>query len=665
MANKKISELPSIGSGTIDSDDLFVVVVDGVTSNATIGKVKSGLDLHTYAERIDVMTKYGLVADGLTDNAVALMQMNSDLKGLGKPFYYLDFSTPGEIRYSDNRWLDGILRFCITAYGVTFRCSSSSAYDFLRQPFASGDMFYNYPTVSAPGTVSTGYLFNSVVPGATTVTTTVAANAGNFAAGNRVFIYGFDQQHNGYPPNARYFEWNEVVSANAGTGVVTLKYPIKDAYSSSWQDTANYVDTQPFGKPRIINLDRGISNYVLPYHAEWRGCTMGIGTVGPLAGAFGFTADTLILRDVVTENDIWPSQNRIAEYYRCKFASSDLDKLCDNVYFEDCRFETTLFAGTGFHKVTYKGCVMQAEAAILSKSITMENCTIRGNTNLIPLRLHPQAVPCDKIELKDLKFVVGPSASYDACIDLGGLNTFTVDGISTTDILLTDDSTAQNVVNAIGKGTWMQKQDGTKGGYVKDITYNGSNQYVISGTWVAPVTSETWVYRVVKDVVDHGGHVISDPLTPLLAANTMLWANNLQLGGGIKTARWKGNILRWFEGTGDCIMDLNGYIIDIVVAVTKPYTGGVSNPKLYLDTAHPTFTPAIDINLSAVGVRFVSPYAVSGAQTADALSFANTVGYKKQVNLILGGGGSIISGLTVNQLPEVEVTIRWMPGSTG
>ena len=46
----------------------------------------------------------------------------------------------------------------------------------------------------------------------------------NFAVGNRVLIYGYPQQFTSDPPNARYFEYNQITSIPASPGVIGLKH---------------------------------------------------------------------------------------------------------------------------------------------------------------------------------------------------------------------------------------------------------------------------------------------------------------------------------------------------------------------------------------------------------------------------------------------------------
>lgn len=82
------------------------------------------------------------------------------------------------------------------------------------------------------------YTINAAVMGATSVTTSTAGNAANFAAGHVVLIRSGQcigiQGSTATEPDG---ELNEVVSVNAGTGVVTLKYPTAKPYVQEYFHT--------------------------------------------------------------------------------------------------------------------------------------------------------------------------------------------------------------------------------------------------------------------------------------------------------------------------------------------------------------------------------------------------------------------------------------------
>jgi len=114
---------------------------------------------------------------------------------------------PGAYTYTNDRWLFGVQKVIIHAYDVTFQCTSSDASN--GGPLDTGGFFEDRSDVAWPGdrVIVNGYLFNSASAGAASITTTTAADAGNFSAGMRILLHGYDQQFTGTPPNMRYFEY--------------------------------------------------------------------------------------------------------------------------------------------------------------------------------------------------------------------------------------------------------------------------------------------------------------------------------------------------------------------------------------------------------------------------------------------------------------------------
>ena len=78
----------------------------------------------------------------------------------------------------------------------------------------------------------TAYALNAVTIGAYSVTTTTAANAGNFAAGDAVWIRSTSSYVIGTDDIPTIGQINIVESINAGTGAVTLRYENEFANTS-------------------------------------------------------------------------------------------------------------------------------------------------------------------------------------------------------------------------------------------------------------------------------------------------------------------------------------------------------------------------------------------------------------------------------------------------
>ena len=87
---------------------------------------------------------------------------------------------PGTIQYTNNRWLWGVNQVIIDAYGVTFQDTITSIdIPTDAEPFWNGEFFMTGGDVLAVDqTYADGFLINTAAAGATSVTTSTAANAG-------------------------------------------------------------------------------------------------------------------------------------------------------------------------------------------------------------------------------------------------------------------------------------------------------------------------------------------------------------------------------------------------------------------------------------------------------------------------------------------------------
>ena len=258
---------------------------------------------------------------------------------------------PGAYVYTYPLLFWGVRNLIMEAYGATFQNTSAAIGSAV--PIASGDFFQDWGDIVFPGTgvYSGGYLFNTASAGASSLTTTTHADAGNFTSGMRVFLGGYDQQFSGYPPNLRYFEYKTVLTANATTGVVTFTNPLRYLYDSRWWDTPDLVSPgKPAGAPRIWSLER--PNFVQPRLIWIKGATflppLNFPTNYPVVN---LNADLVIFEDV-TGNTLNVGQSGTTILKRCSFISNTAlfppltpDKLIDGFVAEDSTFDGTLAAG--------------------------------------------------------------------------------------------------------------------------------------------------------------------------------------------------------------------------------------------------------------------------------------------------------------------------------
>src|SRR5205814_1109160 len=119
-------------------------------------------------------------------NDAALITLKTAMQASNTTVWRVIFE-PGTFHYTNNRWLFNVQNFICECYGVTFQNDSNSAANVDGYPINNRDMFDDSGDVAGVGTVYTnGYLINTANAGSSSVTTTTAANAGNFNVGDRV-----------------------------------------------------------------------------------------------------------------------------------------------------------------------------------------------------------------------------------------------------------------------------------------------------------------------------------------------------------------------------------------------------------------------------------------------------------------------------------------------
>lgn len=620
---------------------------------------------------IDVGAVYSVVADGSTDNATALMKMRSDLSAVNGKLYHLIFPPNGEIRYSNNRWLFGIERFIVEGNGSIFRPLYDGADEKFWRPFFVGELWQTN-TLAYNGSITRAdsYLFNSATSGATSITTTTAADAGEFDAGDKILLWGYEQVAvASYPPGSRYFEWHEVVSADAGTGVIVLKMPLKYSWNEDWWDVDDFIKTgEGSGKPRILKLNRADRPYNL--YAEFRNCIFGNSTGGE-GGALAFANDHIVFKNCVQEtastgiNYTWPSENRLAFYEDCTLNAMETDKILGKVVFTRTNFIKQVGGGIA-NEVSFIDCNFSESVYAAATEVNYINCVMRMND--LPdefaqsITYQPERFPQKLVTYKNITFSSGPDNDAGDHINLAPLSTLTIDDVSGTNMLFefgTWSDSHFEIVQRLGIGTFLYKTDGTKGGYVTDIyfdpTYN-SNQgaFVVEGTWnVAPVAAETWAYTSVENILDLGGHTVTDGKR-LMNEQTLRYLGNTSTSP-IKETVITTNDIDW-SGT-DLELPVGGRILSIEAYVGKVYNGTDAEANVWLLT--PSYDAIMKINTEIQGLRTLNQFEAQGTQSGDILSTTHIQGFKYNLRFYArdDGGGPVASP----GLPQITIKIKWIP----
>ena len=313
-----------------------------------------------------IAEEFGVRSGKNWDQTAGLLRLRNHMVTNHNVHHHVTFR-PGVYYYSNNRWLSNIGSATLIADGCTFTNILSDAFDANNRPFNVNGIFQDHKDQPFPQGVSfhSGIRIRSAAAGALVVRLSDPAEADMLAAGMRVFVYSFDQQWNGYPPNLRFFEWRRVVAVEKITGAIILEAPLRFGHDSLLPDTPIDPAFGPtVGSARILPLER--RNYHYPEILEIIGATFARNPNRPSSDAGGLVvaADTLILRDCRHEGALWPSENRLALYERCHIASVEVDKLCARVEFRNCRFDSPVIGATGVNELVLNGCEIHGHIAV-------------------------------------------------------------------------------------------------------------------------------------------------------------------------------------------------------------------------------------------------------------------------------------------------------------
>jgi hypothetical protein len=573
---------------------------------------------------IDVQKKYGIVADGNTDNAAALMKLRDDLAGKGKPHFVLYFPA-GEIHYSNNRWLYGIESFELIGDGSIFRSIYSGSDEAFQRPFFVGEMFQNN-TLSYLGTkeYETADRFASVNAGSTIIQLSTSLN--NYAAGNRVLLYTGNYADSGYPPPASA-EWHEIESVNGQT--ITLKRPIERNYPGDVFDN-QWITGGGCGKPRILNLDRPQNVYCK--YAKFAGITFGNATGGGMGNVI-FPAERLEMIRCRGEGFFWPSETRVATFEDMDVNKVEFDKLVNIVICNRVTFKNSANGGGTIDRIVLNDCQAGESVRFDSRYVEIRNSHIRGNADPDPwiasLADHPARNPIRRLTIENVTFSSGDQSLSDAHINVAPFNSIRIGCVSGKKILTSDFS----LVKTIEPGTTVLfNEDGSDGGTVTSITYDGL-EFVIEGDWnYMPPIGSLWRWCYVKEVIDLGGNRVLDN-KKLWHGNSIRWKGN-QSTGGVKEMHLTEKDFKW---PGNILVDVYGYIESIDFYPSKRYGDAGAT-----------------LNIQDIGGQNLF-------QTILTSMAANHViigGWVKQIYL---NTFNITGGVISELLPKFEVVVRWRP----
>ncbi len=618
------------------------------------------------------MDDYGAVGDGSTDDYAAFNLFRAAVATIqaADPTAWVKLNlTPGKTYASrDNGWLYGLKQVIVNGNGAHFKniCTAGqSGWDFDHFPIVIGASAYEgaVTTMMAGKGITvndTGhYLINTATRGGTTVTTTTAADAGNFTAGDWVLICSDIAYIGGQPPSMHFFQYSKVLTAVAGTGVITLDGSyVRHAYSATRDNT---LLSGTFGSAARIfkcapkwDTDLIIRDLIIDASANFPGFP---------AYAYG--------RNIKMENCRAPgltlSVVDSARIENCRFEGTQhepVDKLVARAEFINSDITGTGSGGDGSGgQVSYKGCYFSHNVRAL-RNVSYDHCTF-GDT----LQLNE----CNHFRATNCAGTGGPlyTESDVVCTVDGATITSTATTIVIPRAGITQSSTIANFLQKLTIGCRIDEvSDATVNAYrngkfciVTSITDSGANLVVgvnySGGTSIANGT----IFRQPCLLSYYGEGNFG---TGFIANDVQNQSATGIPNGGLDVIRGNYRIFQIAPESGSgydlATLPCAGMPKRIWARVHRPYTG-VTHATLGLEVlgVQPTAAQYERIDLKTVGVREATRSAATAALGADtwaALPATYTGRYRLVINVAAAGAAAALSEAT-QLLPILELLIEF------
>lgn len=457
-----------------------------------------------------------------------------------------------------------------------------------------------------------GYLFNTVTissgGGVNSITCTTVAQAANFRINSWVLLLALDVQGNGFPPNNQYFEFIQVASANATTGVVTFYTNLKNSYRSTYPTfppLAGLGTLVGGGAAMAYNLndtfDCDLEVFGITVTTSAEVIAGGIRSVKFIDSIFNggqgaFPTDCKIW---VAENCIWTGQS-----------STQVDKLIELATFRQCIFYAFEPSNVACEKLEMDGG-FAFEILGTPKNAIIRNMTI-GN-----LAIGCKAGVSETLLLENNR--IQSLTTVDSTQGLIQVSFFTFSNGTLSFPI------ASGCVTWAVPGCHMYvsilNQNNNIIGFpftVLDLRTDGTNQLIDTTLTALPtVAGQTLVFQPIacpRVTIRNctGGPTISDQSNgpsevPLFSYCKRSLAGKLQS-----------------TNTNSTQPRIYGYLNQLTINVITPYTGAASPMTMTLScTVNNAGVPATltqTINLAIGGLRTIGATATSGAQTGDTLA---------------------------------------------
>lgn len=666
----------NIGTGDVTAADLAALSASlaGSGGSALVGFLQAGtgpITTQTVQQKLRwlevCVAEWGVLPSASAAvNGAGLMAMNADLRALNMPVRILFPRSSTMYQYDRIEWLKGLRNVIVDAWGCKFKNTMvAPSYD------AQGNQLmtnWNPFTPLGPGQVYSGAsttfgnLINTAATGDTSVTTTTASDAGNFSADNRVLIYGWGQQDASFPPNPRYFEWNEVSTVNAGTGQITLKRKLRYEYDSRWHDF-----NPGKGAPRIISLDN--SNFTWGDYFEWNGGEFLENTGHTINNVQVEGFKTAVLNGVRGTGFV-PSICERVEANGCLFKTCEIDKIMDTVVLNGGEIEQ-LSAATGVNVLHLIGGIKITDTLEFAAHSTIVDdavLTCSGNGSTTTAIAANVAYAQREIDIRRAR-VSPKTATVTALINGGAEKTFTIASVSSnTKVLISsaDDATAEPIFQSLHVGWLYQLQDGSKRVRITKIYREDASNIAIEGEFSSiPLVAEIYRACNINSIrignVDYAGNLAA-AFRQFNFPRAQRMRDEEKDGRHFYLSFSEKDLTR--QASGAAFQNNDWYVrarlIRLWAFIDLAYSGGTANVRLFLKGVNASATTYASVNVSTTGAREVTAFTSSGAVAGDTLT-ATAGDFCEQFRINLGTGGGVFPAYADPvELPKFRVIAQFL-----
>lgn len=618
---------------------------------------------HNFNGDIDVR-KFGVVIDPgeysdyasaseLTDNTTALLNIRDYLLLNNNAHHVILFSA-GICSYKSGQWLRGVRSYDVVGSGTQLINTLGGLTSLSYTMTLNNGAFTDYDVSGNASAVDKlGELIHSTNDGSIYVTLVTASDAEKFLPGYNVLVYGLNIYNGGFPPSARFFEWNEVVNSDNITGVVTLKNKLKFSYNEEWTDSSN--PAAPIGAPRIKVLNG--DGFEVTERASFENIEfLGVDNTSPYTrdkgilfttGAINFSAKNCKMDSFV------PTVCDMAEIYSCEISqSAEVDKLISSVKFVNSKINSVT-QGTGCHSFIAIDTKITGDSYIRSKDKYIERCEIDAQTvlsgNQVGFPAYEHMIgrfvfKDNVINTDNLLDYKDNQVLYNGIFSTKGITVFSSSGSPTTSITVS--SASFTAEQRIIEGARFKVKSSSIYGQFKKIRSKSGDYITIDIDCTGVINASDVIHSQNFEMLSISGNRVSDSggdskiLVPF-SQPLILDSNN---------SHSYTMVFDLYNQTQISTPTL-GVISKIEVNVLKAYTGPDITPQLRLEAINNSGYPNQVINITQAGLRVMDINGFVGNKTGDtisALPYAETIGSRFIIKgdagySLLGGNKSSVS----------------------